>query len=132
MARNIVSKKYFFLIFVWALALPAFCIKYILGDVGKIKNLSTSCRKDKNLNPMECKHGHFKMIILKQEQMFLNYTFKLKWWNYRSSRPEILCQKDVLRNFAKFTGKQLCQILFFNKIAGLSSTGLFPWILRNF
>ena len=26
-------------------------------------------------------HVHFKMIILKQEQMFLNYTFKLKWWN---------------------------------------------------
>ena len=27
--------------------------------------------------------------------------------------------KGVLRNFAKFTGKQLCQSLFFNKVAGL-------------
>ena len=26
---------------------------------------------------------------------------------------------DVLKNFAKFTGRHLCQILFFNKIAGL-------------
>ena len=26
-------------------------------------------------------HVHFKMIILKQEQLLLNYTFKLKWWN---------------------------------------------------
>ena len=28
-------------------------------------------------------------------------------------------RKDVLRNFAKFTGKQLCQSLFFNKVPGL-------------
>ena len=28
-------------------------------------------------------------------------------------------RKGVLRNFAKFTEKQLCQILFFNKVAGL-------------
>ena len=29
------------------------------------------------------------------------------------------CQKGVLRNFAKFTGKHLCQSLFLNKVAGL-------------
>ena len=28
-------------------------------------------------------------------------------------------KKGVLRNFAKFTGKPLCQSLFFNKVAGL-------------
>ena len=28
-------------------------------------------------------------------------------------------RKDVFRNFTKFTGKQLCQSLFFNKVAGL-------------
>ena len=28
-------------------------------------------------------------------------------------------KRGVLRNFAKFTGKNLCQKLFFNKIAGL-------------
>ena len=28
-------------------------------------------------------------------------------------------KKDVLRIFAKFTGKQLCQILIFSKVAGL-------------
>ena len=28
-------------------------------------------------------------------------------------------KKGVLRNFAKFTGKHLCQSLFFNKVAGL-------------
>ena len=31
----------------------------------------------------------------------------------------MFCKKDVLRNFAKFTGKHLCQSLFFNKVAGL-------------
>ena len=28
-------------------------------------------------------------------------------------------RKDAFRNFTKFTGKQLCQSLFFNKVAGL-------------
>ena len=39
--------------------------------------------------------------------------------SYRSSRPEVFCKKGVLRNFTKFTGKHLCQSLFFNKVAGL-------------
>ena len=38
---------------------------------------------------------------------------------YRSSHPEVFCKKGVLRNFAKFTGKHLCQSLSFNKVAGL-------------
>ena len=36
----------------------------------------------------------------------------------RSSRPDVFYEKGVLRNFAKFTGKHLCQSLFFNKVAG--------------
>ena len=38
---------------------------------------------------------------------------------YRSRRPKVLCEKDVLKDFAKFTGKHLCQILFLDKVAGL-------------
>ena len=38
---------------------------------------------------------------------------------FRSSRPEVSCKKGVLRNFTKFTGKHLCQSLFFNKVTGL-------------
>ena len=34
---------------------------------------------------------------------------------FRSSHPQVFCKKGVLRNFAKFTGKHLCQGLFFNK-----------------
>ena len=51
---------------------------------------------------------------------------------HRSSRLEVFCRKGVLRNFAKFTGKHLCQILFFNKVAGfrpstLSKKRLWHW-----
>ena len=38
---------------------------------------------------------------------------------FRSSCTDVLCKKGVLRNFAKFTGKQLCQRLFFDKVACL-------------
>ena len=31
-------------------------------------------------------------------------------------------KKGVLRNFAEFTGKHVCQSLFFNKVAGLKKT----------
>ena len=36
---------------------------------------------------------------------------------HRSSHPEVFCKKGVPRNFAKFTGKDLCQSLFSNKVA---------------
>ena len=34
-------------------------------------------------------------------------------------------KKGVLKNAAKFTGKHLCQSLFFNKVAGLRHATLF-------
>ena len=37
---------------------------------------------------------------------------------YRSSRPDVLCKKGVIRNFGKSTAKHLCQSLYFNKVAG--------------
>ena len=38
---------------------------------------------------------------------------------YRSSRRRCFVRKGVLRNFAKFTGKHMCQSLFYNKVADL-------------
>ena len=35
----------------------------------------------------------------------------------RNSGPEVFREKCVLRNLAKFTGKNLCQSLFFKNIA---------------
>ena len=37
---------------------------------------------------------------------------------HRSSCPVVFCKNGVLINFAKFTGKHLCQRLCFNKVAG--------------
>ena len=42
----------------------------------------------------------------------------------RSSGPEVFYKKGVLRNFAKFTGKHLCQSLFLNKVPGLGPATL--------
>ena len=42
----------------------------------------------------------------------------------RSGRQEVFCKEDVLRNFPKFTGKELFQLRFFNKVAGLRSATL--------
>ena len=36
----------------------------------------------------------------------------------RSSHQRCSVRKGVLRNFAKFTGKHLCQVRFYNKVAG--------------
>ena len=46
------------------------------------------------------------------------YKKRKKTMLFTSSRPEVFCKKGVLGNFAKFTGKHLCQSLFFNKVAG--------------
>ena len=62
----------------------------------------------------------------------------------RSSHWMCSIKKGIRRNFTKFTGKHMCQSLFFNKLAGLSpatllkerkrdsGTGVFLWILWNF
>ena len=74
------------------------------------------------------------------------WTFPLKvsLQNVKSSHRRCSLQKGILRNFAKLTGKHLCQSLFFNKVAILlkkkpelylkrdSGTGFFLWIMQNF
>ena len=40
----------------------------------------------------------------------------VKYYHKLQKQPlEELCKKGVLRNFATFTGKNMCQSLFFNK-----------------
>ena len=41
--------------------------------------------------------------------------------------PEMFYKKHVLENFAKFTGKHLCQSLFFNEVAGQISKNTFSY-----
>ena len=44
---------------------------------------------------------------------------------YRSIRPEVFFKIDVRTDFAKFTGKHLCQGLCFTKVPGLRPATLF-------
>ena len=51
----------------------------------------------------------------KSNKIELSEEFMVMW---KDEQPlEMFCKKDVLWNFAKFTGKHLCQSLFFNKVA---------------
>ena len=43
----------------------------------------------------------------------------------RSSHQRSSVKNGVLRNFAKFRGKHLCQVLIFNKVAGPEPETLF-------
>ena len=63
---------------------------------------------------MKCK------IILRNtyDKVSKNISNDLFFFNLRSNHRRYSVRKGVLRNFAKFTGKHLCQIPFFNKAAG--------------
>ena len=66
--------------------------------------------------------GH---VLLQGSMVNVTHTSYLNRRSYqmniqlRGSHPEVFCKKGVLRNFTKVTGKQLCQSLFFNKVASL-------------
>ena len=49
--------------------------------------------------------------------LFIKKKLFLKKSASRNSHPEVFYKKGVLRNFEKFTGKHLCQSLFFDKVA---------------
>ena len=44
---------------------------------------------------------------------------KIHWRIVKAVAQRCSVRKGVLRNFAKFTGKRLCQSFFFNKVSGL-------------
>ena len=61
--------------------------------------------------------NNFSIIaVSKRDEM--RYSIKFFVFSFKSSRPEVFCEKGVLRNFTKLTGKHLCQSFFFNKVAG--------------
>ena len=93
--------------------------------------------------PIEIKKNQYSLpltdeLILSSHKKFLHiFSFFSQQSHFRSSRPEVFCKKFVLTNFAKFTGKHLCQSLFFGKIAGQDSfkntffTELLRWLLLS-
>ena len=88
-------------------------------------------RKHKALTKMELHHrylswklGFFKLILNGVFQNFIStnkqiFNISNKFTNiviYRSSHRRFSVRKGALRNFAKVTGKCLCQSLYFNKV----------------
>ena len=67
--------------------------------------------------------GAMVMITEKTNPTFSFYPFLTNL--YKEACLEVFCKKSVLKNFAKFTGKHLCQSLFLNKVAGLGPATLF-------
>ena len=64
-------------------------------------------------------------VELKSNRAADDFVVKISF--ARSSRPEVFCKKDVLKNFAKFTGKRLRP-----EVRNFIKKGLWLWILRNF
>ena len=58
------------------------------------------------------------------EFLYLNVVIS----HYRSSHRRWSIKKGLLKNFKEFTGKRLCQILFFNEVAG---PGLHPLLKKR-
>ena len=61
-------------------------------------------------------------VYLIFEKFFPEKVLYLSVFQQRTEAVAQRCffKKGILRNFAKFTGKHLCQSLFFNKVAGLA------------
>ena len=61
----------------------------------------------------------FLRFLFLRENKSLSLFVTVELAKCRSSHRRCSVRKGVLRNFAKFTGKHLCQSLYFNKVAGL-------------
>ena len=50
---------------------------------------------------------------------FIRKKIICEYWGYTEAVTNVFYKKGILKNFAKFTRKHLCQSLSFNKVAGL-------------
>ena len=93
------------------------------------KNINKIIGKE-NMNTFQ-EQGIFKkwrslmtICCLKKIYIIMTMTATWQWtwrcrWKYKNIRREMFCKKGVLGKFAKFTGRRLCQSLFFNKVTDL-------------
>ena len=64
--------------------------------------------------------------VKRQAAKMLNQIVAVKTQKHA---PKVFYNKRCSENFAKFTGKHLCQSLFFNKVAGLRPATLLKMTL---
>ena len=107
------------------LILQAKCIKYLL--IFKSGRPDVFCKKGvlrnfvKFLGKHLCQSLYFNKVAgltLLKQKLWHKY-FPVTFTKFRGRHRRCSVKKGILRNFAKFTGKQLCQGLFFNKVADL-------------
>ena len=100
-------------------AFNSFRKKLFLGYLTSIgcRGLSASCKIDLYVNIYDS-HAKVETAMFDIRNIDFKLTISL-CPNSKSSHPDVFYKRGVLRNFAKFTGKHLCQSPFFNKVAGL-------------
>ena len=49
---------------------------------------------------------------------YIEVIVKLTFRQFRSSHPEVFCKKDVLKNFEKFTRKDMWGVSFLGNLKG--------------
>ena len=108
-----ISKNTFFTEHLWWLLLSFLNISLVYFSVLVCANLTLS------------EQSFLEQNILKLLIKFAQTT------NFKSSHRRCSVRKGVLRNVVKFTGKYLCQSLFFNKVAGLRLATLLRNKLRH-
>ena len=90
----------------------------------RISAMEVFCKWLTAVNHFRKKKLHCRFLTESSMRLWLYNSYFLCINQYRSSHPKIFCRKAVLKNFAKFAEKQLCQSLFFNKVPGQSSATL--------
>ena len=104
---------------------------FILGDSAN----GTESQQDQGNFCCICAHYLFcsskkhKVRKIKSDKRFIHHCIgyfenRSEAYLEKQSHPKVFCKKGVLENFAKFTGKHLCQSLFFNKVSGLAQSML--------
>ena len=81
--------------------------------VEKIHVTNGFCCYSDFLHQVIGKVKHTSVTFFENIPAYKSYTIKVS----QNQPPEVFYKKDVLENFAKYTGKHLCQSLFFDKVA---------------
>ena len=97
----------------------AFCIRiFIAQKYSKYQTIAQQFSEaEGNEKDLKSKYVHF----IQKYYIYISCLFfeikRFSVWSFiRSSHQRCSIKKGVLRNFIKFTGKHLCQGLFFNKV----------------
>ena len=70
---------------------------------------------------MKCQVCNVISFLTQSSNNFMDWAIFLTF-ALQKQPPEVFNEKGVLQNFVEFTGKHLCQSLFFNKNEGNTGT----------